>query len=415
MSLLSSDNQAQLFGLDLRAVWQDAGSVARAATTHAPLSWLTPSARVRLLGADGQETLWSSSGGALRRLPHSGSAPVAAPHIAVEMSAEWLLRHSFRLPRSSAGQAASAARLEALRLSPFAPADTVWGFLVAPNSGAQGTQAAQPAQASQPAGNDALTVHVVLCARTHVLARLAEVQDKVRSQAPEVWARVDGVPLVLTGFGEGQRERRARVGLGWSLFWLVLALGWVLAMALTPSLQLRQTALDAQAQFAAASAAAAPALAQREALMAVNARLKEVDDALASRADPKLALEILTKALDDGVFLTRIETKGRNVSISGQAANATAVVQVLSAVEGIEDVKSTAAATRQPNGTERFTIDFVLKTPALLPASTAPVAETTPAAPAAAAPEAAATPGAPASAASSSVSSAATPATGGKP
>lgn len=392
MSVLSSDNQAQLFGLDLRAVWQDAGSVARAAATRAPLSWLTPSARVRLLGADGQETLWSSSGGALRRLPHSGSAPVAAPHTAVEMSAEWLLRHSFRLPRSSAGQAASAARLEALRLSPFAPEDTVWGFSVEPNEGAQATPPA-PAVA-----NDALMVHVVLCARTHVVARLAEVQDKLGSQAPEVWARVDDVPVVLTGFGEGQRQRTARVGLAWSLFWLVLALGWVVAMALTPSLQLRETALDAQAQFAAASAAAAPALAQREALMAVNGRLKEVDDALASRADPKLALEILTKALDDGVFLTRLEAKGRNVSISGQAANATAVVQVLSAVEGIEDVKPTAAATRQPNGTERFTIDFVLKAPPPLPAAAAPAAD-------ASAPAAAADPAAAASA----------PIAGGKP
>ena len=36
---------------------------------------------------------------------------------------------------------------------------------------------------------------------------------------------------------------------GWALFWLLLALGWLAAMALTPSLQLRETALDAQAQF----------------------------------------------------------------------------------------------------------------------------------------------------------------------
>ena len=413
MSLLSSDNQAQLFGLDLRAVWQDAGSVARAAATRAPLSWLTPSARVRQLGAGGEESLWASSGGAFRRPPHSGSAPVAAAHAAVEMSAEWLLRHSFRLPRSSVGQAASAARLEALRLSPFAPEDTVWGFVVAPNDGAQPTLVPQAAQASQPAGNDALTVHVVLCARTHVLARLAEVQDKLRGQAPEVWARLDDVPVVLTGFGEGLRERRARVGLGWSLFWLVLALGWVLAMAVTPSLQLRETALDAQAQFAAASAAAAPALAQREALMAANARLKEVDDALASRADPKLALEILTKALDDGVFLTRIETKGRNVSISGQAANATAVVQVLSGVEGIEDVRSTAAATRQPNGTERFTIDFVLKAAPALPAPPAPVADATPPANASTAEPAPAAPAA--AAAPPTAATTPTPSAGGKP
>jgi general secretion pathway protein L len=192
---------------------------------------------------------------------------------------------------------------------------------------------------------------------------LAERQAELGKAVPEVWAMEGALPVVLAGFGEDARERQARSGLGWALFWLVLALGWVAAMALTPSLQLRETALDAQEKYAAVGKSAANALGQREALLASNSRLKEVDDALANRADPKLAIEVLTKALDDGVFLQRLDVKGRNVSISGQAANATALVQTLSVVPGLEDVKATAAATRQLNGTERFTIDFVLKPP----------------------------------------------------
>ncbi len=346
MSLLTSDNQAQLFGVDLRAVWQDAASVARTMASRPPLSWLTPAQRVHLLGADGQASEWVSRGGVLRRLPQVKTAAPQASHVAVEMPQAWLLRHAFQLPRSSAAQAASAARLEALRLSPFPAADTVWGCAV---DGAS--------------SEAAVTVHLVLCARSHVEASLAERQAELGKAVPEVWALEGALPVVLAGYGEGARERQARSGLAWALFWLVLALGWAAAMALTPSLQLRETALDAQEKYAAIGKSASNAMGQREALLTANSRIKEVDDALANRADPKLAIEVLTKALDDGVFLQRLEVKGRNVSISGQAANATALVQTLSGVSGLEDVKATAAATRQLNGTERFTIDFVLKPP----------------------------------------------------
>lgn len=346
MSLLTSDNQAQLFGLDLRATWQDAAAVGRAMASRPPLTWLTPTQRVHLLGADGVSSEWASRGGVLRRLPQVKTVATKASHVAVEMPQALLLRHAFQLPRSSLAQAASAARLEALRLSPFAPADTAWGFAVGAS-----------------AGEAAVTVHLMMCARSHVLACLAERQAELGKAVPEVWAMEGALPVVLAGFGEDARERQARSGLGWALFWLVLALGWVAAMALTPSLQLRETALDAQEKYATVGKSAANALGQREALLASNSRLKEVDDALANRADPKLAIEVLTKALDDGVFLQRLDVKGRNVSISGQAANATALVQTLSAVSGLEDVKATAAATRQLNGTERFTIDFVLKPP----------------------------------------------------
>jgi general secretion pathway protein L len=346
MSLLTSDNQAQLFGLDLRAIWQDAASVARAMASRPPLSWLTPTQRVHLLGADGHASVWASRGGLLRRLPQVKTVASKASHVAVEMPQAWLLRHAFQLPKSSAAQAVSAARLEVLRLSPFPAAETVWGCAVDAN-----------------ASEAAVTVHLVLCARSHVEASLSDRKADLGKAVPEVWALEGALPVVLAGFGESARERQTRSGLGWALFWLLLALGWGAAMALTPSLQLRETALDAQAKFAAIGKLASNAMGQREALLAANSRLKEVDDALANRADPKLAIEVLTKALDDGVFLQRLDVKGRNVSMSGQAANATALVQTLSGVTGLEDVKSTAAATRQLNGTERFTIDFVLKPP----------------------------------------------------
>lgn len=358
MSLLTSDNQALFFGLDLRAVWQDAASVGRAMAARAPLVWLTPTQRVRLLGADGSHSGWASRAGVLRRLPGPKGGDARADHVAMEMPQDQVLLHRFQLPAASADQAEAAARMEALRLSPFAPQDTVWGF----------------ARQEVP-GAASITVHLALCARTHVATCLAARQGDVGKVRPEVWAFAGELPIVLKGFGEEARDRQARTGLAWALFWLLLALGWLAAMALTPSLQLRETALDAQAQFAATGQAASNALGQREALLRSNGRLKEVDDALAQRADPKLALELLTKALDDGVFLQRLEVKGRTVSIAGQAANATALVQTLSGQPGFEDVKATAAATRQPNGTERFSIDFTLKPPPA-PAATAPDAPT---------------------------------------
>lgn len=361
MSLLTSDNQAHFFGLDLRAVWQDAASVGRAMAARAPLVWLVPTQRVRLLGADGSQTGWVSRADVLRRLSDAKGGAASAAHVAIEMQQDHVLLHRFQLPATSANQAEAAARMEALRLSPFAPHETVWGFAL-----------------QEAPGAASVTVHLALCARTHVDSCLAARQGVVGKARPEVWAFAGELPLVLKGFGEESRRRQARTGFAWALFWLLLALGWLAAMALTPSLQLRETALDAQAQYAAKGQAASNALGQREALLRSNRMLKEVDDALAQRSDPKLALELLTKALDDGVFLQRLDVKGRTVSIAGQAANATALVQTLSGQPGFEDVKAMAAATRQPNGTERFSIDFTLKPPPV-PSATTPEASGVPA------------------------------------
>jgi len=290
--------------------------------------------------------LWAAGRAGLRPLP-KGKAE-GAPCVAVEVPEQWLLRNRLTLPRMAADQVEAAVRLEVIRLSPFPEADTAWGFSARPSA----------------AGADLLDVDLALAARGHVQECLAAHAGETGRREPEAWALADGSrPMVLRGFGEGVRERRIRRGFGWAVFWLLLALGWALALALTPSLQLRVRALDAQARFTEVAQAAAPAVAEREALLRANEHLKVVDGLLASRADPKLALNILTPALDDGTYLHRMEVKGRNVSISGQTGNATALVQFLAGQKGLEDVHSSAAATRQGSGAERFTIDFVLKHP----------------------------------------------------
>lgn len=342
----SLESQPLLFGLDLKAVWRDAASVAREWGGRAPLAWLAPTVRVQLLGSDGRQLLWKAGPSGLRPLAQ-GKAE-GAPFVAVEVAEQWLLRSRLTLPRMAADQVETAVRLEVLRLSPFPEPDTVWGFVSRASSADSGL----------------LEVDLVLAAREHVQACLAASVSGGGSREPEAWALAQGpAAMVLRGFGEASRERSIRRGFGWAVFCLLLALVWGTALALTPSLQLRARALDAQAQFTELAQAARPAVAEREALMRDNEHLKVVDDLLASRADPKLAIEVLTKALDDGTYLQRMEVKGRNVSISGQTGNATALAQFLSGQKGLEDVRSSAAATRQGSGSERFSIDFVLKRP----------------------------------------------------
>ena len=79
--------------------------------------------------------------------------------------------------------------------------------------------------------------------------------------------------------------------------------------------------------------------------------------------DARPHADAMVKELIALIDLNRDAARAASGTSNEVFANATALVQTLSAVPGLEDVKATAAATRQLNGTERFTIDFVLKPP----------------------------------------------------
>ncbi len=310
-----------------------------------PLSWLAPQPAVRLLQADGTDSLWAGDA-------PIGGDPASAPFTAVELPEALRLDCRLRLPPMPEADLHDAVALEVRTQSPFDPADLVWGFRARPGEGG------------------ALDVHAVLASRRAVASHLAGLAERVGPRAPEVWACDDaGRAVVVRGFGEAARERRAARGRWLAASLLVVALGLAAAAAITPTVQLKLRALQAAEATRQAEQRAGPLLAQREALVRAQADVDALRTLLAERVEPLAALDLLTQAIPDDTFLQRLQLQGTKVTIGGQTPNTAALMNALSSQPGVRDVRSPTAATRAMGGRENFTIELSLAPPAAPPAA----------------------------------------------
>lgn len=339
MPSISAD--LRFFGLDLRGVWREVRQPWLRMHEWPVLAWLTPSAPVRLLREDGSDACWL---GDVRR----STAPQGklAPRLnAVELPDDLVLQRSLRLPPMAPADTAQAVKLQAHGLSPFPAEDLVWGYrLLSPQAGVHEAQ-------------------IALASRKQVAQVLDRAAPRLpEGTVPEVWVCPDdGPPIVMAGYGEGARGadvmRQRRVG--YAL--LVCAALGLLAIALTPTLQLWMRGTQAAQAHAAFVPTVRPALAQREALLQSVERLNALSTQLADRIDPLRVLDALTRALPDDSALQSLRVQGQTVTISGLTGNAATLMQLLSDQPGLRDVRAPSPATRQAGATsEAFTIAFAL-------------------------------------------------------
>ncbi|MFT3817642.1 MAG: PilN domain-containing protein [Rubrivivax sp.] len=332
-------------------------------------AWLSPQPAVRLLQADGAESLWV---GEQRRV--AGERELrAAPFTAVELPAEQVLESRVTLPPAmAAADRDDALALQVRMASPFDPADLVWG-----------------ARAGHAPGEWV----ALLASRRAVQGRLEAVSADGRRSGgpPEVWAfDGQGRPVVLRGFGEAARQRRSGRGRGLAAGLLLLALLLGLAAAVTPTVQLKLRAMQAARAEAELQRQLAPVLAQREALAKALSQLDALRELMGERVDPLAVLDLVTQAVPDDSFLQRLQLQGARVTLSGQTPNTAALMNRLSSQPQVRDVKAPAPATRALGGRENFTIEFSLTPEALRPVVGPVPAVAAPASAAASAPAAAA-------------------------
>lgn len=366
-----------------------------------PLVWLAPLPAVRVLQADGSETLWLGD----RRQEASARQRETAPFVAVEVPREEHLELPVSLPPMPAADRQDALAMELRMASPFDAADLVWGWREAP----QGAAAAP--------------LTAVLASRQAVQARLAQVADKLGPRkVPEVWAfATNGLPVVLQGFGEAARQRQAARG-RWQV-WLLLLLALLLAaaVAVTPTVQLKLRAMQAVRALAALEQDLGPVLAQREALVKAQGQRDELRELMAERVEPLAVLDLVTQAVPDDTWVQRLQLQGSKLTLSGPTPNTAALMNRFSGLPQVRDVRAPVAATRTQSGRENFTIELTVLPEALRPTlqgpTMSPVTEARPAAaPAVPAVPPAAAVAAPAAPASTALpaSAAASAATGAK-
>lgn len=329
----------QLFGLDLRLLWQEFRASWQAAAQSRYLAWLAPAMPVRVLRADGTQALWSGS----RFATEPGKGPVAEFE-AVEVSDDLVLRKRLHMPNMPAAAIAQAAELEVHSAPPFAADDLTWGY---------STTA------------DLRTVEVVMASRRQVAQYVNQQGHRLAlapACEPEVWVlSSDGLPIVLSGWGEQARLRRGVQHRRVACALIVSALLIAAAMAVTPSLQLRARSLDAIVAFEGVQHEVAPVVAQRDQFTRSVERLETLRGVLAEHIDMLRLMTTLTKALPDSTYLQSVQIQGLKVSIHGLTADSAALMQTLSAVPGFKEVRAPMAATRAPGAdAENFRIEAQL-------------------------------------------------------
>ena len=341
MALLHND--LRLFGLDLNHLRRDLRRVADCIRKSPLLTWIAPQPLVRLRQADGQFSVWQM-GDSPSRL--SGAAPDTARFSAMELPSDLCLQREFLLPSLPDDQVHAAAALDVQSNSPFGAADLVWGH------------------SSTPSSNGQLRVVTVMASRQQTAQYLQSIFSEHKSTASaELWTFPcpGDRPVLLTGFGEGQRLRHVASARRWGLGLLLLAMLLLTAVFLTPTVQLHLRAKQAGLLHEELVQRSSTAVAKREALLKSIEEVKTVSDELANRVDPFRLMEVLTQTLPDDTSVNNLKLQARKVTISGVTADASALMQVLGALPGLRDVRAPSAATRTPGAQrESFMIEFLL-------------------------------------------------------
>ena len=122
LSMSSSTHDLRLFGLDLRELWLDMRKPWQQVHQWPLLAWLTPVLPVRLLQANGEESVWQ---GGTRPLAAPGAKELATPFVALELPDSLVLRRGMTVPAMSDAQTLEAVALDVQTANPFGADDLV--------------------------------------------------------------------------------------------------------------------------------------------------------------------------------------------------------------------------------------------------------------------------------------------------
>jgi general secretion pathway protein L len=194
--------------------------------TWPAFAWMGGEARVRLLHADGSDSLWLSNGVTRRQSPR---AKGSSQFVALELPEDLVLRRQFSLPEMADTDVHDAVHLHAQDGSPFASDDLDWGYV---------SRYGAPGQ---------LDIELALASTRQVAAFIASADDLLLGRKnPLVWVRTpSGQVIEFPSYGGkrvqalGRRKRWLTCG----LFATAVALG--AAMLATPTVKLRMQAIEA--------------------------------------------------------------------------------------------------------------------------------------------------------------------------
>ena len=341
---------ATFFGLDLGQLRQDWIFAINQAASWSLFRWLMPTFSTRLQRPEGGSADFVEK--------RDGSATVAARTGKARFSGfllpdELVLWHRMQLPKLQPQAAMSAVELQVRSLSPFNADDVVWGC--------------QAVSAVNQTGD----TWIGITSRKLVLKHVESMGGGVTSlKDSEIWAEIpEGKGfLVLDGFGETLRRTYAGKWRNVNIGLLFLLVGMGLTAAATPTLQLRNRALQADQDYARLRTQTNPIVHQRDMFLQQDLQVKALAGQLESKIDIVQMLPRITKLLPDDTYLHTLKVQDSKFLLNGETPNTASLMQLLGGQAGIKDVRAPTAAVK-PRGSERetFSIEFTLEAPTANP------------------------------------------------
>jgi general secretion pathway protein L len=266
------------------------------------------------------------------------AAPTRVRFAAVELVEETLLRRSLVLPRLTEDELRQAVELDVRSASPFPEDEVVWGYGVE--------------------RGDRLRVEIALTSKKMIEQQIEAVRERLGDVQPEVWVGGER-PFMIPGYGESARLARAR-RMRLALIGLMSVSAMLLAaLAVTPTLQLRERALEATHKSDELQRAVKPQAQMRDELVRLSEQIRLLGKASEQRQDVVALIDQITRQLPDDATLTRLEVSGGTVRVIGQADNAAQLLQTLGANPAFRDVRAPSGIAKAPAGSkEGFTIEF---------------------------------------------------------
>ncbi len=300
--MFESSQNWELFGYDMRQLGRHFTSAWR------DLLWAYDSpVRAHL---DEAVTLRTPGG---ERVYHAGRPvnDVPAACSAVLLPEEQALARHLRLPLAVETDLDAALALEVSANSPFAADDTGSGWVIT--------------------GRDEhnLDVTLVLVSLSATMAYVGQHYDSHDAQAQEVWVAIADRMVVIRGFGEADRERQYRRRLIRVGGMLAVA-GVMLLLLATVGAGFKKLELGRLESVAATTQReAADASRMRSALGAANETIAAVNAVTALYPDAHRELARLTRLVGDSAYVERLGINGQEIDLRGRAADAAAVMELL--------------------------------------------------------------------------------------
>lgn len=333
--MLDAGQNWQLFGYDMRnlgrhwlAAWRE-------------LLWSYDSPVRKHL--DEPVVLRSPSGSACYQAGEPSAASPTACN-AVLLPDDRVLSRVLTLPLEVESDIDDVIALEVNANSPFSQADTGYGWRIIARTEQQ------------------LTVVLVIVSMSAAMTYIAQQYGSHDAHAQEAWVEIDGKLVVVGGFGEGTREqlyrkRLLRVGatiaLGALLLLLIGAVG-----AGFKRLELRQL----ESLASATERESAEAARMRSSLVQANETIAAFNAVTAGYPPVHRELARITELLGDDAYLERFGMAGLELDLRGVAADAAAVMELLTRQESYTEVTAASPIRRLPGANlEQFHLKVQLR------------------------------------------------------